>query len=166
MDTKEYMLAALADAHLYLNLAVEGLTDEIAHWHPGGNANSIAQMLGHMAVGQDNMTTRRLSGTSSLFESGWQERLGIPVERSQMWQTDWRLNLEPFKEYVQLVNAQTTSWLTAATDADLDRKMPRLNNKEVDLASMFRTVVIHHIVGHAMEGSTLKGIKGLKGLPF
>lgn len=157
-----------ADAALrMLAFSVEDLDDEVAHYPPGGTANSIAQILAHVVTGQDLLIADRIGGGTSLHESSWAEKTGIPLDRVQIWdQGAWRLNMEGFEAYRQAVEAQSRRFLDTLTPADLDKQYAWIRGPEQPVARLMQTIFINHALGHAGEISALKGTRGLKGLPI
>ncbi|HWO74011.1 MAG TPA: DinB family protein [Dehalococcoidia bacterium] len=148
-------------------IAVEDVDDEVAHWHPGGNANTIAQLLAHFVTGQDLLFNGKVLGGKSLHESGWAGRTGIPVNRADIWVRDgWRLRLAPFNEYRLAVEDSIRRYLSSATAADLDREVEWVRGPIATLGQRLQTVFIHHAFGHCGEISAIKGMQGLKGLPM
>jgi uncharacterized damage-inducible protein DinB len=77
VDLKEYLTGNLDDAHRMLGIALEDLTDEIVHRQPGGTANTIAQILVHVVMGEDNLINRTVKEGDSIFiRDGWAAKTG------------------------------------------------------------------------------------------
>ena len=53
MDEREVIIEEMADGHRMLDASMSDLTSEIAHWQPGGTANSIASILAHTVIVED-----------------------------------------------------------------------------------------------------------------
>ena len=167
MDIKDYLIGSVEDAHRMLGIAMQDLTDEVALWQPPGTANTIASLLAHMVIGEDRAINRMIKGGESLFESGgWPERTGIPAGQGAIWETGWSLNLPAFKQYQEAVQVTATTYLEGAVAADFDREVPAFGTTMRPVAGILRGIIIHHILGHTGEISALKGVQGLKGLPF
>jgi uncharacterized protein YdgA (DUF945 family) len=75
------------------------------------------------------------------------------------------LNLLAFREYQQTVQAAADEWLSTTQPADLEREVTH-GPFNRPIAAQLRGTVIHHMLGHCGEISALKGVQGLKGLPF
>lgn len=167
MELIDFIRAQSGNALEMIQHSLQDLDDEIVHWHPGGTANSIGQLLAHVVSGQDLLIGERLRGGTPLFASGWAEKTGIPLDRTKIWDRDaWRLDLEAFKAYHAAVDAQSRAYLDDLTPADLDRQVAWIRGPEQPVSRLFQVIFINHALGHCGEISALKGIRGLKGLPI
>lgn len=170
MYTLDFIRSSVAGVNDMVGIAMENLDDELINWQPGGTTNTIAQLLAHMITGHDLLINDRLvlGGGKTLHESGWAEKTGIPLARRGIWdeRDSWRLNLQAFSDYRLAVYAGTISLLDSYTEPDLDRKALWINGPERPVARLFQMIYINHALGHCGEISTIKGLRGLKGLPF
>jgi hypothetical protein len=165
MDLIEYVRANLADAHRMLGIAMQDLSEDVAHWQPPGTANTIGALLAHMVTGEDLAFNRQIKDGTLIFDAGdWASKTGIPADR-KIWTPGWRLNVEAFDEYRLAVEENAKAGLDALTPADFEREVEWYNGMR-PIGGVLRTSVIHHILGHSGEISSLKGAQGLKGLPF
>jgi hypothetical protein len=168
MDYIEWIRNEITDCHAMGDLVFEALTPEVAHWEPGGTANNIAQLMAHLTMGQDRAVNVAIKGGTSVFEDGdWGAKTGIPAERGAVWTKGWRLQLEPFRAYRIAVNASVRAFFEVAKDSDFEGEVqwgppgvmrPRL--------SVLATAATSHLRFHLGEISTIKGLQGLKGLPY
>ena len=169
METLQFIRSAVDAVNGMVGTAMNDLTDEVINWHPGGTANTIAQLLAHMVTGQDLLVNDKLvpGGGKTLHESGWAERTGIPLDRSQIWQRDaWRLNLAAFDDFRLEVAAGAVRRLETTMAADLDRQASWIRGPDRPVALMWQTIFVNHGFGHCGEISAIKGMQGLKGLPI
>ncbi len=166
MDLRDYLIGSVEDVHRMLGIASQELTDDVAHWQPPGTVNTIAQLLAHVVTGEDQ-GSHRIRGEDLLFDSGnWASKTGIPADRN-IWGKGWRLNIEGFNEYRVLVAEQALAFAKTITPADLDGEfLPRPDGDPRPKTFAVRTLMMHHALGHCGEISTIKGLQGLKGLPF
>jgi len=166
LDLRETYLVALNDAHRMGDIALEGLTREVAQYDAGGTTNTIQQLLSHMTIGEDNAINRMLKGGERILEAqGWAAKTAIPTERGAVWGKEWALDLDAFREYRELVKHSAVDYVSNMDLADLDREVEWMNGTR-PAHSVLQVVVIHHMLGHSGEVSALKGLQGLKGLPF
>lgn len=166
MDLRGAYLEALTDAHRMGDIALQDLTPDIAHFDAGGTTNTIAQLLAHMTMGEDGAVNRVLKGGVRLLEAqGWAARTGIPVERGAVWNKEWRLDIDAFREYREAVKASAVDYVENVDLADLEREVEWFNGPR-PAHNLLQMIVIHHLLGHSGEISALKGMQGLKGLPF
>ena len=62
MDERELLIEELTDGHRMVGAALSDLSSEVAEWQPGGTANSIASLLAHTIVGEDEVVNQMLKG--------------------------------------------------------------------------------------------------------
>ena len=166
MDLIEFLRAEAQEGQRMLDIALTDLDDGVANWQPAGTANSIAQLLAHVVTGQDRVVNLVLKDGQPVFQAGnWAVPTGIPEERGAIWGKDWRLNVGPFCEYRAAVRASLEDYLSAVDLGSLDGEFPWAGRNQSGWW-LARTIFINHVLGHAGEISTLKGLQGLKGLPF
>ena len=105
-------------------------------------------------------------GWELLFESGdWAAKTGIPAENSEIWQPGWSLNIEAFDAYRREVQQSMDSLLAGLDPATLDDDIEAFGSPR-RRGWMLRVAVSNHILSHLGEVSTLRGMKGLAGLPI
>jgi uncharacterized damage-inducible protein DinB len=166
LELRDLIIAAMNDAHRMGDIALAELTPEVAHYEAGGTTNSIAQLLAHMTIGEDGAINRVAKGSTRLVETkDWAQEIGVPLERGAVWTKDWQLNIDAFREYRDLVKATTDEYLANLEASDLEREVEWFSGPR-PLHSLLQIIVINHTLGHSGEISTLKGLQGLKGLPF
>jgi hypothetical protein len=166
LDLRESLLISLNDAHRMGDIALQELTPEVAHFEAGGTTNTIAQLMAHMTTGEDGGFNRIIRGGDRIIDTnGWAEKVGIPLERGAVWGKEWKLNIEAFTEYREAVKQSAVSYLESMDIADLDKQVEAFNAPR-PVHNVVQIIVVNHMLGHAGEVSTLKGIQGLKGLPF
>jgi len=166
LDFIEFIRAEAGEGQRMLDIALTDLTDEVANWQPPGTANSIGQLLAHVVTGQDRVVNAVLTGGEAALQAGgWAAKTGIPEDRGAIWTKGWQLRVEPFREYREQVRAGLEKYLATINLDSLEQEFPWAGRTQSGWW-MVRTIFINHILGHAGEISTLKGLQGLKGLPF
>ena len=166
MDERQFLIEELADGHRMVGAALSDLSSEVAEWQPGGTANSIASLLAHTIVGEDEVVNQMLKGGQHLFVSGnWAVKTGIPAEDNEIWQPGWSLNLEAFDAYRREVQQSMDALLADLDPATLDDEIEAFGSPR-RRGWMLRVAVSNHILSHLGEVSTLRGMKGLAGLPI
>ena len=165
MDELEFLTQQYADGHDMAGAALSDLTSEVAHWQPGGGANSIACLLAHTVYEEDDVLNATISGGQSLFErGGWSAKTGIPADIKAIWKPDWVLNIESFDAYRQEVRQSTRAFLAEIGPAAIDRKIDAWDGT-YRIGWLLRSMSDHQF-GHMGEVSVLRGMEGLAGLPI
>jgi hypothetical protein len=141
----------------------------------GSTVGPIGAIYAHAVTAEDVFVQERLKGDRSIFFSGgWEARLrithpGLPPRLTPEWGATAaaRLELETFGEYAQQVYAASEAYLAGLTDEDADRVLPAMPGGQAYSAGWLLTnVVAPHVPVHAGEIAALRGLAGLKGLPF
>ena len=166
MDERQLLIEELTDGHRMVGAALSDLSSEVAEWQPGGTANSIASLLAHTIVGEDRVVNQMFGAGELLFQSGdWAAKTGIPAENSEIWQPGWSLNIEAFDAYRGEVQQSMDAFMADLDPATLDDEIEAFGSPR-RRGWMLRVEVSNHILSHLGEVSTLRGMKGLAGLPI
>jgi hypothetical protein len=165
VELREFILAGLNDAHRMGDIAMDGLTPEVAHFEAGGTTNNIAQLMTLLTASEDSAVARLKGGDSILQSQNWYGRTGIPEGPRAFWQKGWSLELAAFGEYRDLVKAAATEYFQNIDASDLDREVEWFNGPR-PASTIIQVIIVNHMLGHSGEISALKGVQGLKGLPF
>jgi hypothetical protein len=169
MNAIEYIQRQLAGMRRLCDAPLQGLTDEQFNWCPPGLTNPISAILVHALTAEDRFVQQVLQGKPRIWETeGWAEKIGLPIPPGggRGWDEvrGAALSLAPVLQYQQAVRTATDAYLATLTPADLDRSVT-LFNGERPAAEVFALLVTHS-TGHAGEIAALKGVQGVKGLPF
>ena len=141
---------------------------------PNATITSIGSIYAHMVFAEDAIVNRMLQDKDSIFQSdGWQQKTGVrwpsePGGRPEMspdWAKSLKMDLPKFQEYANAVFANTDAYLANVSDADLGKKVQTPIGEQT-AAWMVANVLATHAPQHAGEIAALKGVQGLKGLPF
>ena len=139
---------------------------------PGASIGSIASIYAHAVFSEDGIVNGMLQGKQTLYEAGgWEAKTGAkwpgtpPLQRPE-WSAAVNMKDRPaFDEYAKAVYAATEAYVGSLSDADLERKTQGPIG-ETTVGFMVINIVGTHLTGHAGEIAALKGVQGLKGLPF
>ncbi len=137
---------------------------------PGATITSIASIYTHLVFAEDVIVHGMLQGKPPLYQAqGWAGKLGIemriPPEMDPDWAKTVKLDPAAFQEYARAVYAATDSYLAGLTDGDLERKVSTPAGEQ-SVAWCLATILGTHFPQHVGEVAALKGVQGLKGLPF
>src|SRR5690606_12905671 len=135
----------------------------------GSTIGSIASIYVHALDSEDWAIQQLIQNKPKLIDSGkWYERWGLPAPSSGI-EVDWTTANVPLAEmraYGKEVYAATDAWLNGATDADLDQQIDWHSGQKKSAGWVLADVIHVHLPFHAGEISSLKGLMGLKGLPW
>ncbi len=153
------------ESTLLMNV-MSDVTDEQAAWVPPGTANTIGATYAHVIRWQDNYLAT-ISGQQNIWESGrWAEKLGMEgTTRMNREADEVPKSLAAYREYAEAVFEATDSYLGALKAADLDREVQGYRGP-IAVGELIPRSMLAHISRHLGEIAALKGVQGMKGLPF
>ena len=169
MDINTYIQQQMANVRRQIDAAVKDTTEEQFNWPPPGTINPISAVLVHMLIAEDYFIKTVLEGKPPCWvEQEWGRKTGVqtPPEQGRPWDEfrTAKIPLAPVLAYEQAIRAETDTYLANLTAEELDRRVEFLGN-EVPVAEVVMTLVVHS-ASHAGEIAALKGMQGLKGLPY
>ena len=138
---------------------------------PDATIGSIASIYAHAVFAEDVFVHSRFQDGEPLCQSGgWQEKTGVPFPGNPPaitpeWASALQMDLPKFQEYAEAVFAATDSYLANLPDSELDRKVQG-GTGEYTLGWGIAILLCQHPAQHSGEIAALKGVQGLKGLPF
>jgi hypothetical protein len=138
---------------------------------PGATITSIGSVYAHVVFSEDLIVHGMLQGKPPVYRNqDWAARTSVampaPGELNPEWARAVRMNLPAFREYAQAVYAATDAYIAGLSDADLERKVQTGFIGEQTIAFVVSNVLGWHAAEHTGEIAALKGVQGLKGLPF
>ena len=170
MDTIEFIRQAIDATHGQVDDSMVGMDDEQFNCVPAGTANPISATFLHCLNSEDFFIQKVLQDKPRLWEAqGWAAKTGVTTETPGYggnWDAYKHLKLayKPFLDYQDAVRAATAAYLAKLTPAELDR-VAKFPGGDRSVAAML-TLLITHTLCHAGEIAVLKGIQGVKGLPY
>jgi hypothetical protein len=169
MNVTDYIQRQLALAHRLSDNALVDITDEQANWTPPGTLSSIGAILAHSLATEDYLFQTVIQASPPIWETGgWGEKIGLPVMPGigQGWEEarGKALKVAPLLAYQQAVRAAADAYLAQLTAEELDRPVA-LRGNERPVADRLVLAVVH-ASQHAGEIAAIRGMQGLKGLPF
>lgn len=153
MDLQSGLAAALSlNQSLFVDKALEGLTDEDLVKRPSHQTNPIGWILWHQFRVEDAILSR-ISGKNQVWiEAGWHEKFGMEADPSQVGGGDslervaaFKPSLAPLKGYAAAVREQTLRTLPSLTDEDLAREHPGPRGTPRQAAEMLSILMIDHL---------------------
>jgi uncharacterized damage-inducible protein DinB len=169
MNAKPYIQQQIANARGYVDAVVKGITDEQFTWSPPGTLSPIGAIFLHMLAAEDYFIHALIQGKPTCWiEQDWGQKTGVqnPPEQGCSWDEfkTIKVSLPPVLAYQQVVRGATDDFLADLTEEELQRQV-NFAGHDIPVAEVFMTMVVH-IASHAGEMAAIKGMQGLKGLPF
>jgi hypothetical protein len=134
---------------------------------PGATIGPIGEIYGHTIGNEDWAFNQLIQGKDLILKSGgWAAKLGLDAEGTEHdWNSVAQDHLGALQEYAKAVFAATDAFLVGLSDADLDRPIDFFGRKET-MGWVIADTVLVHVAFHSGEIASLKGVMGLKGLPW
>jgi uncharacterized damage-inducible protein DinB len=169
MNAPEYIQRQIQSMRSLCDAALRETTDAQFNWTPPGMANSISAAVIHATGTEDRFINEVLQGNTRLWETGnWSDKVGLQVTpgRGQGWEEikQKQLAVATVLDYIAAVRANTDAYLATLTASELERKIT-LMGAERQVADVL-AILITHTLSHMGEVAALKGMQGVKGLPF
>ncbi len=133
---------------------------------PGATIGPIGEIYGHTVSGEDWAFNELIQGKEQILKTGsWAAKLGIEEGKDPDWVEVAQTHMAELQAYGKAVIEATDAFLDSLTDADLDRPIDFFGRNE-SMAWVIADTVLVHMSFHAGEIASLKGVMGLKGLPW
>lgn len=164
MDAPTYAKTQLESVFGLLNTCADGMDEAQYNHQPEGTCNRIAQQHVHTVSAIDFFINTLAAGG----EAGWPavaEQHGFPANPLEIWKHDGAISPAAIKEYAADVQRRALEYLGTLTGADLDRVIDTQFFGKQTVAFLLQLAATH-TAGHAGDIAAIKGIQGLKGLPF
>ncbi|MCS6800459.1 MAG: DinB family protein [Chloroflexota bacterium] len=148
--------------------ATSDLTVDQVNWLPPGTANTIGHTYAHIVNIQDRYLNTFILGQPTIWErEGWGERLGLPETMRMSREAAAQMRLDPssFRAYAERVFAETMTYLERVDAAELAREVQGYRGP-ITVAEVIGRMMPFHAISHLGEVAVLRGLQGLKGLPF
>ena len=172
MNTQATLRQQLAGYHDILEQTIADCGQEtLDRTLPGATITSVGSVYAHVIFSEDGIVHGMLQGKAPLHQSqNWSARTGIQMPKAGEFTADWargvKMNLPVFREYARAVYAATDQYVGSLSDADLERKVQTGFVGEQTVAFVISNILGWHAAEHTGEIAALKGVQGLKGLPF
>ncbi len=170
MRTQDLLRAQYQQSHNILEQVIDDCTEEaLADVGEGSTIGSIAAIYAHTVFDEDGMMAGAGRPGSIWTDGGWAEKTGLGEmmpRQSQEWaQSHLEYDLAALREYAKEVHASTDAYLEGLSDQELAEEIEAFGQKQ-PRARYLGTICLWHLTTHQGEIAALKGVQGLKGLPF
>ncbi|HYM16598.1 MAG TPA: DinB family protein [Dehalococcoidia bacterium] len=164
MNAAGYAKLQLEQAFNLMNAASDGMDETQYNWAPAGTCNSVAKSHVHAASSIDFFINHIAQGKPL----AWPEhgpKLGLPANPQEIWSFSGTVPIAPIAEYSRQLQKAALDYVATLQDSDLDRQIDTQFFGKQSLAFIVQLVGLH-CAGHTGDISAVKGMQGLKGLPF
>lgn len=169
MEAKELLRAQFKTMHQFLDMTIADCSPEVLEKKDSAwTINKVGSLYAHVVLAEDMMLSGMGTGGEPVLKTGgWAEKLGISdaSPRQDEHLADLTIDLAAFREYAKAVSAATDDFLANATDEQLNKEVESPMGKQ-PFITFFANIGLTHVAGHWGEIAALKGVQGLKGLPF
>ena len=164
MDAVTYAKTALESQLGLLGACAAGMDDAQYNWKPAGTANSAAKSHVHAVTSMDFFLNGNARAAAMIWTT-FAPANGLPENPQGIWTYDEVIPVAAMTEYANQVKASALEYVGSLKDSDLDREVDTqfFGKKPV---SFLIQLSGFHAVGHGGDIAAVKGMQGLKGLPF
>ena len=172
MNGVEVLKAAIGMAHQSVGMVCGDCNSSAFDYKGDGSTiNQPGAILAHAVFAEDLFVQGMMQGKQPLYVSdGWQAKTGVPFPPTPAQTPEWaatvHVDMATFNPYVEAVFAATDAYLDSLTDADLDRVLEGGFGAGAKVGAFLAGIGTFHLSQHMGEIAALKGVQGLKGLPF
>jgi len=165
MNATSYAKLQIEQSFNLMNAAADGMDDSHYNWAPGGTCNSIAKSHVHAVSAIDFFVNVVAKGGAPLLWADHGPKAGLPGNPMEIWGFSGNVPLAAMKEYGQAAQKAALDYIGTLSDADLDREIETQFFGRQSLAFIIQLIGLH-TAGHTGDIAAVKGLQGLKGLPF
>ena len=175
MQGMEIVVNALDSNNGLLQMALKDLGEEDLHRNPNKDSNHIAWLLWHQTRTEDNLIALCSSAPPLWGADGWHAKFGMdadpkisglgePIDQAVAFRAP---SLATLMEYAAAVRAQTKTYLSKVTEADLNREAPSPRDGSMAKISHYLGIMLVDHIQHTGQIAYLRGLNdGFGWLPF
>lgn len=170
MNTPQAIRVQLGMWHGALGSMMGECNSDVLNKNPDGTVTSIASIYAHTVFAEDWIVHDMLQGKPMVYQTGgWDGKASVAFPGDASLNPDWaktvKMDYSAFQEYANAAFAATDAYLAGLSDADLQNKVQTpIGEQTVEWA--VAAILGTHAPQHAGEIAALKGVEGMKGLPF
>ncbi len=171
MKAQDILADQLAFSHMAIAGTIGDCSPSILHQaYEGGTISNVASIYAHMAFTEDFIVNGMLQGKPPRYKAeNWESKTGILMPANPAMDVAWtenlRMDLDQFDQYAKEVFSHSETYIRGLSDAELERMVPAFGS-ERSVGWLLANIIGTHTPMHTGEIAALKGVQGLKGLPF
>jgi hypothetical protein len=164
MNVTDYAKKQLESGFSIVNMCLDGMDDAQFNFKPPGTANPPAKTAVHLGASLDFFINAALAGGQMQWPAVAAE-YGLPANSMEIWKFDRPIPVAPVVEFNHRMQKMTLDYVSGLREADFDRVVETQFFGKQTVAFFLHLSTVH-AVGHAGDIAAIKGLQGLKGLPF
>ena len=168
MEARTLLQTQFKLAHDIFNQVVADVPAEMLAQKPAGTILPIAAIAAHCVMSEDYFFNVLAAEGKGLYED-FLARLGLELPSDgnlhKRFAAPIAEHADEFRDYAKRVFASADRLLVDLSDAQLDRQIDGFLGKTT-VIGFLGDIGLYHLAGHTSEIAALKGVNGLKGLPF
>jgi len=164
MDGVAYAKSQIKSAFDLVKQCFDGMDDAQYNFKAGGTCNTPAMSHTHSMASTDFFLNLIL-GAGELQWPATATANGLPVNSLEIWKHQGNIPYAPIKAYGDKIQQQVLDYIGTLNAEDLDREIDTKFFGKQNLAWVLQ-LITSHCLGHAGDAAAVKGMQGLKGLPF
>ena len=164
MQATSYAKLQLEQAFGLLNGAAQGMDDKQYNWKPDGTCNPAGKNHVHALTSVDFFLNAIAQGKPTLWQPLAAQH-GLPANPLEIWGHGGDVPMAAISAYGEQVQKSALDYVATLSDADLDREVDTRFFGTQSIAFLIQLAGMH-TVGHTGDIAAMKGMQGLKGLPF
>ena len=169
MQARDLLRDQFKTMHQFLDMTIADCTPEVVEKKDDAwTINKIGSLYAHIVLAEDMMVGGMGKGGDTVLKSdGWEEKLGVDSASARQDEAlaGLEIDLDVFREFAKAVGATTDEFLANASDEQLEKEIDGPTGKQPYI-TFLANIGVTHVAGHWGEIAALKGVQGLKGLPF
>ncbi len=169
MRTQDLLRAQFEHAHNVIEQVIDDCSEETLTNVADGTIGSISAIYAHAVFDEDGWIARPAGWETLWARDQWSTKTSLempgPMQTEEWARSGPSYNFAAFREYARAVYAQTDQYLAGVSDEDLEVEVPAAGGT-MSVARWVGAAGLWHMMSHQGEIAALKGVQGLKGLPY
>jgi hypothetical protein len=167
---QQVLRTSYQSAHNIFEQVLDDITPEALATVPAGaNIQAIQAIIAHAVLAEDWIVNSFIGKRPQVASAETLAGTGVPVpDRPQMtpeWAAGVKMDLPKFREFAKKVFVSAEDTIGSMSDEAMAAEVDGPFGKH-SAATYLTMFGLYHIVGHTGEIAAIKGVHGLKGLPF
>ena len=164
MKATDYVKLQTEQALGLLKMAADGMDEAQYNLDGPGTCNAAAKSHVHALTSFDFFVLNKAQGVDMIWPS-FASKHGLPPNPMEIWGHGANISADDMKAYAEQIQKATLDYIATLSDADLDRQVDTQFFGMQNVAYLLQLAAMH-ATGHAGDVAAVKGMQGLKGLPF